>query len=133
MVLSDGIKQIEDEIGLLTWTTSMLNILWKMLNLFAATGHITYTKSTQLYLQQTSKLPKTHLWLYNEFVNGNLTAQRTKGDWTGIWTDLAVERTMMQSINSREGLTGGRGMTESVRDMWALSLSQIASVHNVMI
>ena len=133
MVLSDGIKQIEDEIGLLTWSTSMLNILWKMLNLFAATGHITYTKSTQLYLQQTSKLPKTHLWLYNEFVNGNLTAQRTKGDWTGIWTDLAVERTMMQSINSREGLTGGRGMTESVRDMWALSLSQIASVHNVMI
>ena len=133
MVLSDGIKQIEDEIGLLMWTTSMLNILWKMLNLFAATGHITYTKSTQLYLQQTSKLPKTHLWLYNEFVNGNLTAQRTKGDWTGIWTDLAVERTMMQSINSREGLTGGRGMTESVRDMWALSLSQIASVHNVMI
>ena len=133
MVLSDGIKQIEDEIGLLMWTTSMLNILWKMLNLFAATGHITYTKSTQLYLQQTSKLPKTHLWLHNEFVNGNLTAQRTKGDWTGIWTDLAVERTMMQSINSREGLTGGRGMTESVRDMWALSLSQIASVHNVMI
>ena len=133
MVLSDGIKQIEDEIGLLMWTTSMLNILWKMLNLFAATGHITYAKSAQLYLQQTSKLPQTHLSLYNEFVNGNLTTQRIKGDWTGIWTDLAVKRTMMQSINSREGLTGGRGMTESVRHMWALSLSQIASVHNVMI
>ena len=66
-------------------------------------------------------------------MNGNHTAQRTKRNWTGIWTDLAIEQTMMRSIKSRGGLTGGRGMTESVRYMWALSLSQMASVHDAMI
>ena len=40
---------------------------------------------------------------------------------------------MMRSITSRGGLTGGRGMAESVRHMWALSLSQMASVHDAMI
>ena len=99
-----------------------LNVLWKMLNLFAATGHINYAKSARLYLQQMNKLPETHPYLYNEFVNGNHTAQRTKWNWTGIWTDLAIEQTMMRSIKSRGGLTDDRGMAESVRHMWALSL-----------
>ena len=45
----------------------------KMLNLFAVTGHINYAKSARLYLQQMNKLPETHLWLYNEFVNRNYT------------------------------------------------------------
>ena len=49
--------------------------LSKMLNLFAATGHISYAKSAQLYLQQMNKLPETHLWLYKESVNGSHTAQ----------------------------------------------------------
>ena len=50
-----------------------LNVSSKMLNLFAATGHINYTKSARLYSQQMNKLPETHLWLYNEFVNRNYT------------------------------------------------------------
>ena len=37
-----------------------LNVLLKMLNFFAATGHINYDKSAQLYLQQMNKLPETH-------------------------------------------------------------------------
>ena len=37
-----------------------LNVLSKMLNLFAATGHIKYAKSARLYLQQMNKLPETH-------------------------------------------------------------------------
>ena len=110
-----------------------LNVLWKMLNLFAATGHINYAKSARLYLQQMNKLPETHPCLYNEFVNGNHTAQRTKWNWTGIWTDLAIEQTMMRSIKSRGGLTGDRGMAESIRHMWALSLSKMASVHDAII
>lgn len=110
-----------------------LGVLSKMLNLFAATGHINYAKSVRLYLQEMKKLPKTHPWLYQEFMNGNHTVQRTERNWTGIWTDLAIEQTMMRSIKSQGGLTGGRGMTESVRHVWALSLSQMALVHDAMI
>ena len=44
-----------------------LNVLSKMHNLFAATGHINYAKSAQLYLQQMNMLPEMHPWLlYNE-------------------------------------------------------------------
>ena len=110
-----------------------LNALSKMVNLFAATGHINYAKRVRLFLRQINKLPETHLWLYNEFVNGNDTAQQINHIWTDIWTDLAIEQTMMRSIMSRGGLTGGCGMTESVHHMWALSLSQITSVHDAMI
>ena len=80
-----------------------------------------------------NKLPETHPWLYNEFVSGNHTAQRTKRNWTSVWTNLAIEQTMMPSIKSRRGLTGGRGMAESLRHMQALSLSQMASVHDAMV
>ena len=109
-----------------------LDALSKMLHLFAATGHINYAKSARLYLQEMRKLPETHPWLYQQFMDGNHTVQRTERNWTGIWTDLAIEQTMMRSIKSRGGLTGGRGMTESVRHIWTLSLSAMASIHDAM-
>ena len=36
----------------------------QMLNLFAATGHYNYAKSTRLYLQMIQKLHESHPWLY---------------------------------------------------------------------
>jgi len=95
-----------------------LNVLSKMLNLFAATGHIHYGKSSRVYLQEMKKLPEKHPLVYAEFMKGSHTVQRTKRNWTGIWTDLAIEQTLMRSIKSRGGLTGGRGMTENVRHVW---------------
>ena len=41
-----------------------LTVIAKMLNLFAETGHIHYTKSARLYLQTMESLPKKHPWLY---------------------------------------------------------------------
>ena len=39
----------------------------------------------------------------------------------------------MHSIKSRGGLTGGRGMTESVHHSWVLSLSHVAMIHDGMV
>ena len=39
----------------------------------------------------------------------------------------------MRSIKSRGGLIGGRGMTESVRHSWVLSLSHVAMIHDSMV
>ena len=45
-----------------------LSSVQKMLNLFAATGHLHYAKSGRLYLQQMQELPAKHPEIYQEFV-----------------------------------------------------------------
>ena len=105
----------------------------KMLNLFAATGHIHYTKSARLYLQEMNNLPKTHPWLYEQLAVKRLfTVRRTDRFWAGLWTDLSIEQLLMKSLKNRGGLTRGRGMTESVRTLWTYSMHKCAAVHNAM-
>ena len=80
--------------------------LTKMLNLFAATGHINYAKSSRLYLQLMLDLPKDHPWLYNCFQEqGFQVVRRSNCFWAGLWTDLTIEQVMMRSIKSRGRLT----------------------------
>ena len=43
-----------------------------MMNLFAATGHHNYAKSTRVYLQMMVDLPKSHPWLYEKFSKEDL-------------------------------------------------------------
>lgn len=45
------------------WTL-YLSTLSKMINLFAATGHLNYAKSARLHLQQMLELETTHPWVY---------------------------------------------------------------------
>lgn len=98
-----------------------------MLNLFAATGHTHYAKSARYYLQTMDQLPQTNPWLYEQFMKGNHTVKRTDNVFNTIWTDLAIEQTLMCSIKSRGGLTRGRGMGEPVRQLWVLSRSSSAN------
>ncbi len=73
----------------------------KMVNLFSATGHINYAKSSRLYLQLMSELPTDHPWLYQCFSKQGFHAVRMKS--------LQV---LMRSIKIRGGLTRGRGMSD---------------------
>ena len=66
-----------------------LDVVSEMLNLFAATGHTNYAKSARLYVQEIRKLPDTHPWLHSQFMNGD---PKNSPKWTGIWTDLVIER-----------------------------------------
>ena len=100
-----------------------------MLDLFAAAGHIDYTKCARFYVQQMQALPSTHMWVYNCFMNGLHAVRRSNRHWSGLWSDLVIEQTLMKSIKSRGGLTRGRGMTDSVRHLWVLSLSHSSIVH----
>ena len=45
-----------------------LVLISRMINLFAATGHINYAKSSHLYLQLMLQLPTDHPWLYYCFI-----------------------------------------------------------------
>ena len=114
------------------WNLHLVSV-GKMINLFAATGHINYAKSSHLYLQLMYQLPTDHPWLYHCFIDQGFHAVRQSSKyWAGLWTDLIIEKVMMQSIKSCGGLTRGRGMTESVRLQWIYTMHKCAGVHNAM-
>ena len=70
-----------------------------MLNLFAASGHIDYAKSSWFYLQLMMQLPLDYPWLYQCFIEkGYHTISRRSKVWAGLWTDLTIEQVMMRSI-----------------------------------
>ena len=111
------------------WNSHLIAAV-QMLNLFAATGHSSYAKSTRLYLQMMSDLPQNHPWLHDQFMSkGYHTVRRSDRFWSGFWTDLSIEQIMMRTIKSRGGLTRGRGFTESVRILWVYSMHKCASMH----
>ena len=104
-----------------------------MLDLFAATGHINHAKSARLYIQQMWELQETHPWLlFETFTEGYHVVRRSDRFWSGLWSDLVIEQTLMRSLKTRGGLTRGRGMSESVRHLWVLSLNASASIDQAM-
>jgi hypothetical protein len=77
-------------------------------------------------------LADTHPYLYQQFEAGNHPIRRSQRYWAGLWSDLAIEQTLMRSIKTRGGLTRGRGMEEGVSHLWVSSLSYTAAVHEAM-
>jgi len=72
-------------------------------------------------------------WLNQCFIQkGYHTICTSSRFWAGLWTDLTIEQALMKSVKNRGGLTHGRGLTESVRLQWVLSMHQCAAVHRSM-
>ena len=104
-----------------------------MINIFAATGHIHYAKSARLYLQNMLELSTKYPWAYANFSEHRYhTVRHSDRYWAGLWTDLIIEQVLIRSLKSREGLTRGRGVTESVRILLTNSMHRCARVHNAM-
>ena len=100
-----------------------------MLNLFAASGHINYAMCGRVYLQNMVKLPENQPWLYNQLTSGMHTVRRTSRNWSGIWTDLAIEQTLVWSLKTKRGPKIGHGMDERIRHQWILSFIHTALIH----
>ena len=49
-----------------------------------------------------------------------------------LWTDLVIAQVMMRSNKSRGGLIRGRGITESVRLQWILSMRTCTGIYEAM-
>ena len=96
---------------------SHLDACVKLLNVFAATGHLHYAKSARIYVQRMDDLPDTHPHLYQSYVeNGRHAVYRSDHCFNSIWSDLTIEQVCMKGIKSpTSGLTHGRSLTESVR------------------
>lgn len=102
----------------------------KMLPFFHAAGHNNYALSAHLYLQNMQDLEqKMGFRNYHDFVSkGYFTIRRSDKFWSGIWSDMTIEQTLMRSMKSTGGLTRGRGLTDSVLTKWILGMPVMQKV-----
>ena len=109
-----------------------LQAVSEMLPFMAAAGHNLYTKSLRLYIQRMIDLESSHPEIYQSFQSGLHVVRRSDRLWAGLSTDLVIEQVLMRSMKSRGGLTRGRGMTETQRTNWLLSMPSCAVVNRAM-
>ena len=106
--------------------------LSKMINVFAATGHINYAKCARVHLQNMLELRTKFPWVYSNFSeHGYHTARRSDKYWAGLCSDLIIEQCLMRSLKSRGGVTRGRGITDSVK-LSSASMHRCAGIHDAM-
>ena len=104
----------------------------KMMNLFAATGHMNYSRSSRMYVQEMLSLAETNPWLSEQFQEGRHAVRRSGSYWAGLWSELVIEQTLMQSLKRRGGITRGRGFEENVLHLWVSSINYTAAFHEAM-
>ena len=109
-----------------------LSAMQEMLPYFAASGHNLYLKSGYVYLQEMASLSEKSPDVYTAFCNGNHVVRRSDRFWGGLSSDLVIEQVLMRSVKSVGGLTRGRGMTESQRAQWLLSMPACVEINNAM-
>lgn len=101
-----------------------LRCIREMLPIFHASGHLAYSKSAQLYLQDMSNLQQVMtVNEYQKFTeNSYFTIRRSDKMTSGNWTDMSIEQTIMRLLKSEGGVTHGRGISDSVLARWILAI-----------
>ena len=109
---------------------SHLKTLHDMLPFFGAAGHNLYLKSAYVYLQQMLMLPQNSPLVYETFLQGGHVMRRSDRYWAGLSSDLIIEQVLMRSVKVNGGLTRGRGLSETQRALWVLSMPACADISN---
>ena len=109
-----------------------LHSLQEMLPYLASAGHCQYTKSVYIYLQHMQQLKDSHPDVFNAFMHGYHVLRQSDRYWAGLSTDLVTEQVLMRSVKSAGGLTRGRGMGDSQRTQWLLSMPACADMNSAM-
>ncbi|CAH0757850.1 unnamed protein product [Diatraea saccharalis] len=100
-----------------------------MLPFFYSTGHFNYAKCISMYLDDMYNLQNVMpTEEYDRFTKGLFTIRRTDKFWSGVWSDMTIEQTLMRSMKSTGGLTRGRGVSENILSRWILSLPVVQKV-----
>ena len=98
-----------------------------MINLFTATAHKNYAKTSRLYLQSVEVLEKDHPQIFEQLVIGNHTVRRTEIIWSGLCTDLSIEQILMKPLKNRGGVIG-KGLSENVLNIWTKTMHRSTEV-----
>ena len=108
----------------------------RMLHVFAAAGHHNYAKAALLYVQ----MMKTHekgsaeeIAIINSFKeNGNHVVTYSSNEWSGVWSDLTIEQTLMKNSKSEGGISGGRfHNAESAQKVWVQTLDHMSLINQL--
>ena len=74
------------------------------------------------------ELESQHPDVHNSFKLGKHVIRRSDRYWAGLSSDLVIEQVLMRSVKTTGGLTCGRGLTETQRFVWLLSMPTCAEV-----
>lgn len=77
-------------------------------------------------------LPETHPDVHTKFENGYHVVRRSNRYWAGLFIDLTIEQVLMRSVKTHGGLTRGKGMTETQRLLWVLSMTACTNINDDM-
>ena len=101
-----------------------LSTIEQIMPFLHATAHKNYAMSAQIYLQDMRELAsKMSRSEYRYFVkDGYFTIRRSNKFWSGIWSDMTIEQTLMRLMKSKGGLTEDRGFTDSSLTKWVLGM-----------
>lgn len=104
-----------------------LQCVQKMIPYFHASVHFPYAKASHIYLQDMYKLEsKMGTEEFKKFTSeGYFTIKRTDKFWSGVWSDMTIEQTLMRLMKSSGGLTHGRGISDSVIMKWTQNMSAV--------
>ena len=81
---------------------------------------------------RNEKLQKDESPVYTAFKNGFHVIRRSDRFWAGLSSDLVIESVLMRSLKATGGLTRGKGMSETQRIVWLLSMPITTEVNNAM-
>ena len=101
-----------------------LHCVRQMLPIFHATGHFSYAKCAHVYLSDMLQLPsRMNAAEFDKFVKeGYFTIRRSSKFWSGLWSNLTIEQTLMNLMNQSGGMTTGRGITGSTLIKWSKNM-----------
>ena len=77
-----------------------------------------------------NELQNTHPNIYKNFQNGLHCARRSDRFWAALSTDLTIEQVQMRSVKMNGGLTQGKGLSETQRLVWLMSMPACAEVND---
>ena len=112
--------------------TGHLSCIIGMLNTFAAAGHHQYAKGARLYVQlmhQRQESPMFKETLSKFTLYGNHVVRFSDHEWSGTWTDITIETTLMREAKSSGGLNRGRFQNESSHKSWVQTLNHFSFIH----
>lgn len=97
------------------WTLH-LQCVRNMIPYFYAVGHLQYAKGAQLYIQDMPDLCNRMIpEEFTLFTSEYFSVRRTEKLFSGTWSDMVIEQSLMRSLKVSGGITHGKGTSDSVR------------------
>ena len=108
----------------------------RMLHVFAAAGHHNYVIAARLYVQMMKTFEKgtaEEIAIISSFKeNGNHVVRYSSNEWSGVWSDLTIEQTLMKNSKSEGGISGGRFRNiESAQRIWIQTLDHMSLINQL--